>query len=68
MPGAIVAELSEEIPDAVCIGITTAEKTITIGSDDSATISELLALNDAVLESVYPTKTQDSGRHRELFP
>jgi phosphoribosylformylglycinamidine synthase len=60
MPGAIVAELTEEIPDAVCIGITTAEKTITIGSDE-ASISELLALNDAVLESVYPTKTQDAG-------
>ena len=60
MPGAIVAELTEEIPDAVCIGITTAEKTITIGNDE-ASISELLALNDAVLESVYPTKTQDAG-------
>ena len=60
MPGAIVAELTEEIPDAVCIGVTTAEKTITIGSDE-ASISELLALNDAVLESVYPTKTQDAG-------
>ena len=31
-----------------------------IGSDE-ASISELLALNDAVLESVYPTKTQDAG-------
>ena len=60
MPGAIVAELTEEIPDAVCIGITTAEKTITIGNDE-ASISGLLALNDAVLESVYPTKTQDAG-------
>ena len=60
MPGAIVAELTEEIPDAVCIGVTTAEKTITIGSDE-ASISELLALNDSVLESVYPTKTQDAG-------
>ena len=59
-PGAIVAELTEEIPDAVCIGITTAEKTITIGNDE-ASISELLALNDSVLESVYPTKTQDAG-------
>ena len=60
MPGAIVAELTEEIPDAVCIGITTAEKTITIGNDE-ASISGLLALNDSVLESVYPTKTQDAG-------
>ena len=60
MPGAIVAELTEEIPDAVCIGITTVEKMITIGNDE-ASISELLALNDSVLESVYPTKTQDAG-------
>ena len=60
MPGAIVAELTEEIPDAVCIGVTTAKKTITIGNDE-ASISGLLALNDAVLESVYPTKTQDAG-------
>jgi len=40
--------------------ITTAEKMITIGNDE-ASISELLALNDSVLESVYPTKTQDAG-------
>ena len=60
MPGAIVAELTGEIPDTVCIGVTTAEKTISIGSDE-ASISELLALNDSVLESVYPTKTQDAG-------
>ena len=33
---------------------------ISIGSDE-ASISELLALNDSVLESVYPTKTQDAG-------
>ena len=33
---------------------------ITIGNDE-ASISGLLALNDSVLESVYPTKTQDAG-------
>ena len=60
MPGAIVAELTEEVSDAVRIGATTVEKTISLGSDE-ASISELLALNDAVLESVYPTKTQDAG-------
>ena len=60
MPGAIVAELTEEVSDAVRIGATTAEKTISLGSDE-ASISELLALNDAVLESVYPTKTQSAG-------
>ena len=65
MPGAIVAELTEEVSDAVRIGATTAEKTISLGSDE-ASISELLALNDAVLESVYPTKTQDTGRVESL--
>ncbi len=60
MPGAIVTELTEEVSDAVRIGATTAEKTISLGSDE-ASISELLALNDAVLESVYPTKTQSAG-------
>ena len=60
MPGAIVAELSDEVSDAVRIGVTTAEKTIALGAD-SASIEELAALNDAVLEAVYPTKTRDSG-------
>ena len=60
MPGAIIAELTEEVSDAVCIGVTTAEKTIAIGNDE-ASITELLALNDAVLESVYPTKTEQTG-------
>ena len=60
MPGAIVAELSDEVSDAVRIGITTAEKAIALGAD-SASIEELAALNDAVLEAVYPTKTRDSG-------
>ena len=65
MPGAIVAELTEEVSDAVRIGATTAEKTISLGSDE-ASISELLALNDAVLESVYPTKTQSAGAVESL--
>ena len=66
MPGAIVAELSDEVSDAVRIGITTAEKAIALGAD-SASIEELAALNDAVLEAVYPTKTRDSGTV-ESFP
>ena len=65
MPGAIVAELTEEVSDAVRIGANTAEKTISLGSDE-ASISELLALNDAVLESVYPTKTQSAGAVESL--
>ena len=60
MPGAIIAELSEDVPGAARIGATTAEKTITLGAD-SASIEELAALNDAVLEEVYPTRTGKTG-------
>ena len=55
-PGAIVAELTEDTADAVRLGVTTAEPIVRIG-DDSAAISELLALNEGVLESVYPSRT-----------
>ena len=56
MPGAIVAELTEEVYDgaAVRIGVTTAEPAIAIG-EDRAEISELLKLWDGVLREVYPT-------------
>ena len=56
-PGMIVAELTQEVdlPCADRIGFTTAEPTITIGKD-SASIEELLRLNEDVLEKVYPTK------------
>ena len=55
-PGAIVAELTENTADAIRLGVTTAEPIVRIG-DDSAVISELLALNEGVLESVYPSRT-----------
>ena len=57
-PGMIVAELTEEVdlPCANRIGFTTAEPTITIGKD-SASIEELLSLNEGVLEDVYPNRT-----------
>ena len=55
-PGAIVAELTEDTADAVRLGVTTAEPIVRIG-DDSAAVSELLALNEGVLESVYPSCT-----------
>ncbi|WP_298017664.1 phosphoribosylformylglycinamidine synthase [uncultured Dysosmobacter sp.] len=61
-PGAIVAELAEDIgnvhPCGLCakIGVTTAEPVVTIG-DDSAPIEELLALNEGVLEDIYPNRT-----------
>ncbi len=62
-PGAIVAELTEDValPCAHRIGVTTAEPVITIGRD-SASIEELLALNEAVLEDVYPTQAQAESK------
>ena len=56
-PGAIVAELKEEIADAVKIGVTTKDAVVKIG-DDSASVAELLALNEGVLEGVYPNRTK----------
>jgi len=55
-PGAIVAELTEEVDlsCAIRIGVTTEEAVISLGGD-SAPVGELLALNEAVLEPVYPT-------------
>ena len=60
MPGAIVAELTEDCTCGERIGTTTAEPVITLGQD-TAPIAELLALNEAVLEDVYPNRTADSG-------
>jgi len=58
--GFIVAELSEDvaIPGAMKLGTTTTEPVIDLGSD-RAEICELLALNEAVLENVYPTKVAE---------
>ena len=64
--GAIIAELTEDIgnchPDGFCgkIGHTITEPVITIGTD-SASIDELLSLNEAVLADVYPTRTAEAG-------
>ena len=49
----IVAELSEEI-DGFKIGMTTAEPVINLNGE-SATIAELLAINEATLAGVYTT-------------
>ena len=57
MSGAIVAELTESTEDAVKLGETTAEAVIKIGADE-ATVEELLALNEGVLENVYPNRTK----------
>ena len=60
-PG-IVAELTEDVdlPCAKRIGVTAAEPVVAIGQD-SASIDELLALSEAVLEDVYPTRTAETG-------
>lgn len=55
-PGAIVAEMTEDIEGAVKLGVTTDEKVIRI-ADDSASIEELLKINEEVLETVYPNQT-----------
>ena len=64
IPGAIVAELDCTCGECCCgavkIGETTGDGRITIGGD-SATVEELCALNDGVLEGVYPTKTPDKA-------
>ncbi|MEI3363918.1 MAG: hypothetical protein V8R75_16060 [Oscillospiraceae bacterium] len=62
--GEIIAELTEDVnlPCAKRIGATTAEPVITIGAD-SASIDELLALNEDVLEAVYPNRA-DAGAER----
>ncbi len=54
--GFIVAELTEDValPGVMKIGMTTAEPTVVLDGD-SATVAELLALNEATLEGVYPT-------------
>ncbi len=54
LPGAIVAELSEAEPGGVLLGYTTAEEQLCIGAD-CAPLTELLSINECVLESVYPT-------------
>ena len=65
MPGAILAELTEETEDAVLLGVTTAEETIDLGREH-ASLTDLLAWNEAVLEDVYPTKTDGEKQPVQL--
>ncbi len=55
--GAIIAELCEEVslPGVMKLGVTTAEPVLSLDGD-TATVAELLALHEGVLEDVYPTK------------
>ena len=57
MPGAILAELDGETEGAIRLGVTTAEEYIDLGTE-RAGLAELLAWNEAVLEEVYPTRTE----------
>ena len=56
MPGAVVAELTEELYDcaAVRVGMTTSEPVIAIG-EDREEIEQLCRIWEGVLEEVYPT-------------
>ena len=65
MPGAILAELTEETEGAVRLGVTTAEEAIDLGREH-ASLTDLLAWNEAVLEDVYPTKTDGEKRPVQL--
>ncbi|MBO5042570.1 MAG: phosphoribosylformylglycinamidine synthase [Clostridia bacterium] len=60
--GYIVAELTEDVKrrGTLKLGVTTAEPVIDLGGD-KATIAELLALNEATLEGVYPTTAPATG-------
>ena len=60
--GYIVAELTEDVTvrGTLKLGETTAEPVIDLGGD-KATIAELVALNEATLEGVYPTQAPATG-------
>jgi phosphoribosylformylglycinamidine synthase len=64
-PGMIVAELTEELEDGLLLGYTTEKPEIAIGKDVES-IADLLRLNEGVLEDVYPTRTQESGKVRAV--
>ncbi len=61
--GFLVAELSEDVdlPGAVKLGMTTLDPVIDLDGDRE-TIEKLLALNEAVLEDVYPTAAKATGQ------
>ena len=61
MPGAIVAELTEEVNDpcAIRIGETTKAPYVALPGE-AVSIEELQKLNDGVLEKVYPTQAGGS--------
>ncbi len=63
--GFIAAELTEE-PETdyrgvVRLGYTTAEPVIALSREEPVSIDELLKQNEAVLEDVYPTRTEEKN-------
>ena len=68
MYGFIVAEIAGTV-DCECatlIGETTAEAVVDLGTDN-APLSELLAINEAVLAGVYPTKAEAKEQTAPTF-
>ena len=55
-PGAIVAEVEGDA-DAIKLGLTTVQAVVTVG-DDSQAIADLLAINESILENIYPNRTK----------
>ena len=66
--GVLVAELTEEValPGVIKIGETVEDAIVDL-SGDCATIEELLSLNEATLEKVYPTRTQEKTGDLPVF-
>ena len=66
--GFLVAELNEDVnlPGVMKIGVTTEEASVVLG-EDSAEISELLALHEGVLEKVYPTAVAEDEEQLPVF-
>ena len=66
--GFIVAELTEdvEIPGVMKIGVTTEEANIVLDGD-SASVEELLAINEGILENVYPTQAPAAEKEIPTF-
>uniref|UniRef100_UPI00260DD132 phosphoribosylformylglycinamidine synthase n=1 Tax=uncultured Flavonifractor sp. TaxID=1193534 RepID=UPI00260DD132 len=58
--GMILAECDGPVEGAVLAGHTTDQPVLTFGAD-TAPIDELLSLNEAVLEDVYPARTGQQG-------
>ncbi len=66
--GFIVAELTEEveIPGVMKIGVTTEEANVVLDGD-SASIEELLSINEGILEDVYPTQASAAATEIPTF-